>query len=159
MLEKQFRPPVGKVCIEFPAGLIDEGETPEMAAVRELKEETGYVGEVSISSPLMFHGIVPFLPHIFLVYTSYCTWLTMAFPDPGFCATGLKMCHVRIDMSKPDNQNRTPQLEASEFIETFTLPLKDLWASCKNFQEEGYVIDATVGALAEGIEIARRCGL
>jgi len=60
VLEKQFRPPVGKVCIEVPAGLIDEGETPEEAAVRELKEETGYVGEVSVSSPLMFHGIVPF---------------------------------------------------------------------------------------------------
>jgi 8-oxo-dGTP pyrophosphatase MutT (NUDIX family) len=66
VLEKQFRPPVGKVCIEVPAGLIDEGETPEEAAVRELREETGYVGEVSVSSPLMFHGIVPFLPHIFM---------------------------------------------------------------------------------------------
>lgn len=46
LLEKQFRPPTGKVTIEFPAGMVDEGETPEQAAVRELKEETGYVGEV-----------------------------------------------------------------------------------------------------------------
>lgn len=46
LLEKQFRPPTEKVCIEFPAGLMDEGETPEECALRELKEETGYVGEV-----------------------------------------------------------------------------------------------------------------
>ena len=43
-MQKQFHPPIGKVCIEVPAGLIDAGETPEECAVRELKEETGYVG-------------------------------------------------------------------------------------------------------------------
>jgi ADP-ribose pyrophosphatase len=86
-------------------------------------------------------------------------WLTRTISDPGFCTTGLKMCHVVVDMSKPENQNPIPQLEASEFIETFTLPLKSLWASCKKFEKEGYVIDATVGTLAEGIEIALRCGL
>lgn len=42
--------------IEVPAGLIDAGETAEQAAVRELKEETGYVGTVSESSPVMFNG-------------------------------------------------------------------------------------------------------
>lgn len=46
LLEKQFRAPAGKIVIEFPAGLVDEGETVEQAALRELKEETGYVGEV-----------------------------------------------------------------------------------------------------------------
>jgi ADP-ribose pyrophosphatase len=61
-------------------------------------------------------------------------------------------------MSKSENQNLKPQLDPGEFIETFTLPLTELWASCKKFEEDGYVIDATVGTLAEGIEIARRCG-
>lgn len=47
----QYRPPVEGTCVEFPAGLIDEGETPEQAAIRELKEETGYEGKVSHVSP------------------------------------------------------------------------------------------------------------
>jgi len=56
LLQKQFRPPLDKTVIEIPAGLIDAGETVEQAAVRELKEETGYVGTVTESSPVMFNG-------------------------------------------------------------------------------------------------------
>lgn len=56
VLQKQYRPPTDKVTIEVPAGLIDAGETAEQAAVRELREETGYVGTVTQKSPLMFNG-------------------------------------------------------------------------------------------------------
>lgn len=62
-------------------------------------------------------------------------------------------------MSKPENQSPKPKLEDGEFIEVFTLPLKELWVACKNFEKEGYAIDARVATLAEGIEIARQCGL
>ncbi len=41
VLIKQFRPSVEETLIEIPAGRIDQGETPEHAAVRELEEETG----------------------------------------------------------------------------------------------------------------------
>ncbi|MBU4486075.1 MAG: NUDIX hydrolase [Candidatus Delongbacteria bacterium] len=51
VLVKQFRFPINMYSIEFPAGLIDDGETPESTAVRELLEETGYKGIVTNVSP------------------------------------------------------------------------------------------------------------
>ncbi|UCF99619.1 MAG: NUDIX hydrolase [Spirochaetaceae bacterium] len=46
VLIEQFRVPFEAEIVEFPAGLIDPGETPEQTARRELAEETGYTGEV-----------------------------------------------------------------------------------------------------------------
>ncbi|WP_241839115.1 NUDIX domain-containing protein [Rhodoferax antarcticus] len=43
VLERQFRYPVNRTVIEFPAGKIDAGEEPFQCAQRELREETGYV--------------------------------------------------------------------------------------------------------------------
>lgn len=49
ILVEQFRVPLGKVCIELPAGLIGDGddadEPAELAGARELEEETGYRAE------------------------------------------------------------------------------------------------------------------
>lgn len=41
LLNKEFRLAVGDWVYNFPAGLMENGETPENAAARELKEETG----------------------------------------------------------------------------------------------------------------------
>ncbi|HEY2495337.1 MAG TPA: NUDIX hydrolase [Paenibacillus sp.] len=38
----QYRQPLGRCEVEIPAGKLEQGEDPLEAAVRELKEETGY---------------------------------------------------------------------------------------------------------------------
>lgn len=43
VMTEQYRHGTGKIALEFPAGIIDKGETPEQAAVRELQEECGYL--------------------------------------------------------------------------------------------------------------------
>ena len=45
VMVRQYRKPADKVMLEVPAGKIDPGEKPLEAAVRELKEETGYTAE------------------------------------------------------------------------------------------------------------------
>ncbi len=42
VLERQYRYPVERVMIEFPAGKLDAGEGVQRCAERELLEETGY---------------------------------------------------------------------------------------------------------------------
>ena len=42
VMVRQYRKPAGRVMLEVPAGKIDSGEEPLSAAIRELKEETGY---------------------------------------------------------------------------------------------------------------------
>lgn len=42
---RQFRKPIERDVLEIPAGKIEQGESPENTAFRELREETGYVAK------------------------------------------------------------------------------------------------------------------
>ena len=42
LMERQYRYPMGRVMLEFPAGKLDAGEAPLVCGQRELLEETGY---------------------------------------------------------------------------------------------------------------------
>ncbi len=45
LLERQYRYPIAKACIEIPAGKLEIGEDHLMCAKRELEEETGYTAK------------------------------------------------------------------------------------------------------------------
>ena len=136
LLQKQFRPPIDKVTIEVPSGLVDEGEDAGTSALRELKEETGYIATLPKDTKAA-EGFV-------------------MFNDPGFCNTNTKMIFVEVDMADPRNQNPEPELEENEYIESFTVPLDDLWNELEKLDQQGFAIDARVGTLAQGMEIAKK---
>ncbi|MEW6265963.1 MAG: NUDIX hydrolase [Thermodesulfobacteriota bacterium] len=48
LLVRQFRHGTREVTLEIPGGLIEPGQTPEQAAARELLEETGHAGRLSL---------------------------------------------------------------------------------------------------------------
>ena len=66
LMVKQWRHGEKALSVEFPGGVIDKGEKPEAAALRELEEETGYkVGKltklgVENPNPALFSNHVHF---------------------------------------------------------------------------------------------------
>lgn len=67
---KSYRHIVDSVQIEIPAGYIDKGESPREAAIRELKEETGYSAKdvISIGHYTLDYSMFEQLGNLFVAY-------------------------------------------------------------------------------------------
>ena len=119
LLIRQFRPPAAGYVIEFPAGLVDKGESPEEAAVRELREETGY----------------------------HCTIMKVMPPmlsSPGLSGETLTLVLAEVDEHSPENQNPVTDFDDSEDIETFAVPADNLSEFLNERQTAGDLMDSKV---------------
>ena len=70
LIIKSYRHLVDSIEIEVPSGYIDEGETAKQAAIRELKEETGYTAKdiLSIGSYTLDYSMFKQKGNIFIAY-------------------------------------------------------------------------------------------
>lgn len=68
IMVKQFRYPLGEYIVELPAGKLNPGEDPRVAAARELEEETGWIAEklVKLTSIFTTPGFCDEVLHIYL---------------------------------------------------------------------------------------------
>nr|GAT58025.1 predicted protein [Mycena chlorophos] len=128
---EQYRPPIDKYIVEMPAGLIDEGETPDQAAIRELEEETGYkASKVVETTPVLV-------------------------ADPGMTNANMKLVVVRVDL-EDKMEHPTQKLEAGEFIVRRVVEVDKLDQVLKEYETKGYVVDAKLQHWASGYDMARR---
>jgi len=102
LLVSQFRPPVDSYVLEFPAGLIDKGETAGDAGLRELMEETGYTGTIKQVSPIVV-------------------------ADSGMTNANLQYVHIDVDLDAPENLNPKARPDEGEFIESHRVPRNRLF--------------------------------
>ncbi len=116
VLIQQYRPPVGKDVIEFPAGLAgdipgQEHEAYELAARRELLEETGYEAQ---KMTFLFEGVISPGLSDELVTVFKATGLTKVSPGGG---------------------------DESENIRIHEVPVGDVFDWLKEKQQQGCAVD------------------
>ena len=111
---RQFRPPTGRLVYEFPAGLINPGEDPVEAALRELKEETGYVGTVDFCTPRVF-------------------------TSPGLSSEFVHLVRMTVDLDAQTDLKT--HFDESESIETFLVPQATLPDFIRRAEAEGCGVD------------------
>jgi len=99
VLVRQWRHSEERLTREFPGGLIDEGESPEAAARRELLEETGYE-------------------------TGRMTLLGKCSPNPALFKNHL-YCYLAEDLVQTGRQH----LDEDEFLNYELAPIDDVIAS------------------------------
>ena len=120
-----FRPAVESYTVSIPAGIVDKGETPEQAALRELTEETGYVGKcIDLQLPIPY------------------------FCDPWKSNEQQMVYVVEVDMDLEENKHPIQHLDESEDIHTDIIALSDLSTYIQDQLSKGYIVSAPLYTLS-----------
>jgi len=119
LLVRQFRPPVSRYVIEFPAGLNDKGDTIEEAARRELLEETGY-----------YAGLVTFLTQ-------------------GPLSSGASGEILSVYLARDLEFRGNPERDEAEALEVLKIPIAGLFDYLTVCQSRGDLVDLKILGLLE----------
>jgi len=116
VITKEYRAAVGHSVIGFPAGLVED-ENIENDAIRELKEETGYIA----------NKIVKISPILDM--------------NPAMTDSTFQVVTIEIDETRKENINPKQELELTEDIEIFLLKKEEI----SNFLKEQQKLGVRVG--------------
>lgn len=93
---EQYRKPLEKSLVEIPAGKLEPGEKPEITAIRELEEETGYT-------------------------TNKLNYITSFYTSPGFAD---ELIHIYFTNELEQLEHPVPG-DDDEFVEVMALTLTE----------------------------------
>jgi 8-oxo-dGTP pyrophosphatase MutT (NUDIX family) len=130
-----FRIPVNQWVIEFPAGMIEEHETDlKAAAIRELKEETGFVARAE-----------------------HVKWVGMvSFNDPWKSNESNLLVRIDVDLDTTENKNPVQSLDPGESIKVELIPLEGILSYLTDLcKEKNYSLDSRVYTFALGVEMSK----
>nr|CAD7203088.1 unnamed protein product [Timema douglasi] len=107
-------------------GLVEEQETPDVSALRELKECTGFTGSIKKIGPV----------------------LAM---DPGASNCAMRLVTVEVNGDDYDNINMTSFIDSQRFKEPILIPVSELLEKLSAFASAGFIIDSRIDAFAIGL--------
>jgi ADP-ribose pyrophosphatase len=137
LLISNYRPPINKYVIQFPAGLLDHEGDGIDDAIRETKEETGFCAKRTFNL-LDIHPIPQLSP--------------ILYGDPWKSNECGKLAILEIDGDSKENKNIKQELEASESIQAHLFDFHPdllskllIFAETNDFAIEGKVYSYFLG--------------